>query len=250
MVYILRKLRCRSLPACMLLFSTFALQSSAALAVSVDLVDANWDSTLLGWEMGSTTVTDANMASIADGGPAGTGDSFLQVLSTGSAGAGGRMTFYNRTQWTGNFTAAGITAIAMDLNNISSSEALNLRLAVNGGRADPNNPGSILGGLFATAASVTLDSGSGWVHVVFSLLPEDLVAVSGRAGATGNDANATLANVFELRLLNSAVPDWAGLPVAATLGIDNISAVPLPPAIWLFGSGLLMLGAWRRRAER
>ena len=135
----------------------------------------------------------------------------------------------------------------MDLENISSSEALNLRLAINGGFRDPSF--NFIGGVFATSASISLDSGSGWTRAVFSLLPGDLVSVSGGIGGntTGNDVQASLANVLELRLLNSASPDWNGLPVAATLGIDNILAVPLPPALALFGSGLLVLLARRRK---
>jgi hypothetical protein len=83
--------------------------------------------------------------------------------------------------------------------------------------------------------------------MVFSLLPGDLVPVSGRSGDTGNDVMAALGNVLELRLLNSATPDWNGLPVSAMLGVDNVTAVPLPPALVLFASGLVALLAKRRR---
>ena len=75
------------------------------------------------------------------------------------------------------------------------------------------------------------------MHVVCSLAPDDLTAVSGRSGTTDNNDLETLANVTELRLLNSANPDWTGPLVSATLGIDNITAVPLPPGGLLFGSG-------------
>jgi len=47
--------------------------------------------------------------------------------------------------------------------------------------------------------------------------------------------------------LNSASPDWNGLRTTATLGVDNIHAVPLPPALALFGSGLVVLLARRRK---
>ena len=77
--------------------------------------------------------------------------------------------------------------------------------------------------------------------MVFSLLSGDLVPVSGRSGVTGNDVMVALGNVLELRLLNSATPDWSGLPVSATLGFDNVTAVPLPPAFVLFASGLVAL---------
>jgi hypothetical protein len=234
-----------------LLFVLSLVQPDTASAISVTQVDTFSDGTLQGWEMGRASITASQM-SIVPGGPAGTGDNYLQVFSDGSTRAGGRLTFFNQLQWSGDFTAAGITTISMDLNNISSSEALNLRLGLYGGVFDPNTPGSFIGGLYATSASVGLSSGSGWTHVEFSFLASDLVPVSGNSGVTGNNIEVALANVLELRLLNGAAPDWAGVPVIATLGIDNISAapistVPLPPAFLLFGSGLVLLGAWRRR---
>ena len=220
------------------LFALLLLQSSLAAAVSTTQLDSFSDGTTQGWEMGIPSVTASHMTIITDGGPAGAGDNFLQVVADGTSVAGGRLTFLNKAQWTGDYIGAGVTAIAMDLNNISSSETLNPRLAINGG---------FLGGLFATSASATLDSGSGWTHMEFSLLPGDLVPVSGRSGVTGNDVMAALGNVLELRLLNSATADWNGLPVSATLGIDNITAVPLPSALVLFASGLVALLAKRRR---
>ena len=134
----------------------------------------------------------------------------------------------------------------MDLKNLSSTETLNLRLALEGG------PNALVGGLFATGTSVTLESGSDWTHLVFSLTSGDLVAVSGNSGVTGNDVMAALGNVVELRLLNSVNPDWTGAPVTATLGIDKILAVvvPLPLALLLFGSGLIGFYTLQLRRRR
>ncbi len=222
------------------------LLSGTARAITVGQIDNFEDGTLQGWRMGISSVTDSYMTNFADGGPVGVGDSYLEVTADSTVPFGGsRLTFFNKLQWTGDYTAAGITAIAMDLKNISSSEILNLRLAINGGFGLSNN---MTGGVFATAASISLDSGSGWTRAVFSLLPEDLVSVSSPGGhTTGNDVQATLANVLELRLLNSAAPDWNGLPVTATLGIDNIHKVPLPQALALFASGLVVLLTTRRK---
>ena len=217
------------------------LQSGTAQAVSVGQIDDFEDGTKQDWVMGFAPITDSHMTNITDGGPAGTGDNYLEVVSDGAFAAGGRLTFFNKSQWTGDYTAAGITSIAMDLKNFTPNETLNLRLGIN------NQPGATVGGLFTTSASVSLTSAGGWTRAVFSLLPRDLVPVSGRSGVTGNDVMATLANVQELRLLNSASPDWTGSPVVATLGIDNVRAVPLPAAALLFGSGLMSLGLWRRR---
>jgi hypothetical protein len=228
------------------------LPPGTARALSVGQIDTFQDGTLQDWQMGNSITTADHMTNIADGGPAGIGDSYLKVtpISTELSG-GNRLTFFNRVQWKGDYIAAGITAIAMDVNNFSSTEALNLRLGINGGFIDPSGT-SIIGGVFSTAASFTLESGSGWTRVVFSLRPEDLIAVdpARSSNVMGNDVMATLARVSELRLLNSATPDWSGLPVDAIVGFDNIQAVPLPPALALFASGLVVLLTKGRKNNR
>jgi len=220
----------------------FFLQPATAWAVIIGQVDTFESGSRENWQMGQPSITTSNITNLFTGGPAGTGDNYLEVSADGSTSGGGKLTFFNQSQWTGDYLAAGITAISMDLINFSSAEVLNIRLGINGGVTDPNNPGGVIGGQFVTSASASLISGSGWVHVVFSLNLVDLMSVSGRSGVPGNDALATLGNVKELRLLNSAVPDWSGQPVIATLGIDNVTAVvPIPSALLLFISGLIGL---------
>ena len=225
------------------------LPPTLAQAASIDQSDDFEDMTLQNWAMGVATVTAARMANIADGGPAGAGDAYLEVTADGTIlrGGGNRLTFFNREQWTGDFTAAGITAIAMDLKNFSNSEILNMRLAIDGGTGTTTT--GITGGVFISNSIRRLDVGGGWNRAVFSLLPSDLIAISGGIGGNtaGNDVAATLANVQELRLLNSVADSWSGLPATASLGVDNITAVPLPAALALFGSALLALVLGRRK---
>lgn len=224
------------------IFGLLLLHSGLASAISTNQIDTFSDGTLQSWMMGSPVATDSLMTIVNDGGPTGVGDNYLEVSSDSTlTTAGKRLTFFNQDQWTGDYLGTGVIAISMDLKNFSSSETLTLRLGINGGVS------VIDGGLFATSDSVTLASGSNWTHVVFSFDPLDLVSVSGASGTTGNNVLATLGNVTELRLLNSAVPDWNGLPVTATLGIDNIKVVPLPPALTLFVSGLITLLSNKRR---
>jgi hypothetical protein len=61
--------------------------------------------TLLGWGGG------ASPTNIATGGPAGAGDRYLQVTGSGAGGAGGVPATSNGVQWSGNYSAAGVTAI-------------------------------------------------------------------------------------------------------------------------------------------
>ena len=68
-----------------MLLSLLLLQSGAARAISVGQIDTFGDSTIQGWRMGVPTVTDSHMTNIADGGPAGAGDNFLQVVADGTA---------------------------------------------------------------------------------------------------------------------------------------------------------------------
>ena len=52
-----------------------------------------------------------NMLSVVGGGQGGAGDLYLQVTSVGGSGPGSRMAFKNDAQWTGDYGAAGITAM-------------------------------------------------------------------------------------------------------------------------------------------
>ncbi len=224
--------------------------STVASAVSVSQMDRFTDGTLQGWRMGKFLTTQQNMQNIATGGPAGSGDAYLQVISDQTDPIdGNKITFFNKSQWAGDYVAAGISAIAIDLNNFNSTAPLQLRLAIHGGFTDPTTQ-QFIGGLYATTASLTLDSGSGWTHAVFSLAPDALTPVSGKSGVTGNDVNAALSHVLELRLLNSPQPAWSGPLVTATVGVDNIAAVPLPSAWWLFVSALLGQGWWKGRVRQ
>lgn len=230
----------------LLLLCWLVLQAGTARAISIGQIDDFEDTTLQNWHKGSVLSTAENMGNVFTGGPAGLGDNYLGTIGDGHhLDDGGRITILNRTQWTGDYLAAGVTAIEMGLNDFESADLLGssvplyIRLGLRGD-----------GGLFSTSTRFTLNSGSGWLHAVFPILPGDLTAVSGRSGVPGFDALATLGNVTELRLIHSAVADWSGTPVVAYVGVDNISpvsTVPLPPAVWLFGSGLGGLLAFRQR---
>ncbi|MES2922800.1 MAG: PEP-CTERM sorting domain-containing protein [Verrucomicrobiota bacterium] len=162
-----------------------------------------------------------------DAGPLGSGDSALRVSSNGSTGPGGRLIVFNETLWTGNYTAAGIQSLAVDLRNLGNN-TLSMRVAVNGA-----------GGWFVTPAT-PVTAFSGWTSQVFDLHPSALVS------AGGANATLTLAAVSELRILHSATADYRGARVSSEFMVDNIRAIPEPSTMLVCGLALFA-GFFRKR---
>jgi hypothetical protein len=218
-----------------------ALLASPVAAVSVGQIDT-FSSDAEGWFRGGGPfgVPVTPLSRMDTGGPAGSGDGFLQITSTGASGPGSRMVANNASQWTGNFPAAGVTAIEMDLNNFGQTE-LTIRLLFE----DPVGGPPV--NMAATTVGRTLPPGSGWMHVSFPIAPGDLTAIQG-------DATAALTGATFFRLYHSVPiafgsPPTGPAPIAAVLGIDNITAVPEPAAAasMLAALGLLGVQAWTRR---
>jgi hypothetical protein len=145
---------------------------------------------------------------IPSGGPDGAEDSYLELSSTGAGNAGSKLVVFNTSQWTGNWTGEGVNTIEMDLNNFGATDLV-MRLSIDGS-----------GGRFSLQEGIALSAGSGWQHAVFNVRADDFVAVG------GTNIDDTLANVSVLRLLHNSAPGWRGIPVEATLGVDNITAYP------------------------
>ncbi|MEM9002230.1 MAG: spondin domain-containing protein [Cyanobacteria bacterium P01_F01_bin.86] len=165
------------------------------------------DGTTQGWGVGNSSHPNPP-SNVASGGPDGSEDNFLQTEANGGAGAGSRLAFFNdNPEWTGDYTAGGVTGITASAINQGSGNVV-LRVALDGA-----------GGRFVTTEGVTLSPGSSWQDVAFSIAAEDLTAVG------GTDAAATLSDVSQIRFINNATPSYQGSPVAAQVGIDNIETV-------------------------
>lgn len=205
----------------------------SAHSITLDAVQDFQDGLTGGWGAGSTFPNAP--AVIPDLGPAGAGDFALQISTNGNpSGEGSRLVGLNSSSlWTGDYTAAGVTAITVDLSS-PNNLPLNARFAVNGS-----------GGRFVTT-DVLVPAGTGvWNNYTFSLEAASLLA------SGGTDAAATLANVTELRLLHNPSPTHRGAvfgrtaPFPGFLNADNLTAVPEPGASLLLGLG--SLAVLRRR---
>jgi hypothetical protein len=178
------------------------LSSGNSSAVSVDQTDDFQDGTTQAWGTGATNPNPPVW--VADGGPAGDGDSFLQVTGNGSDGSGGNLVAFNTAQWAGDYRGGGIGAIQADVRNLGSSDLV-IRVFLE----------STSGG-FISLDAAPLPAGSGWQSAQFRLRPELLDGVG--------DLDATLRSVAKLRILHAPTVDGA-VPVAGVLGVDNVTAL-------------------------
>jgi hypothetical protein len=210
-----------------------------AAAVSIGQVDTFQDGTTQNWTinvlgLGSPAILPANAPT---GGPAGAGDSYMQLTALGGAGGASRLSVINLSQWSGDYLTAGIGTITMDVNNLGSTD-LFLRFLIR----DSFDP--LLGmspNVALSTAAVVVPAGGGWMSVVFPINSADFTATAGSAAAA-------LANVAELRLFHNPDVEFPPPPVVAFLGVDNIMAVPEPSAVLLLGLGIPGLARLRRRA--
>ena len=212
----------------------------ACAQITLGQIDTFEDGTTQGWGVGpgGSPVPPVN---VAGGGPNGANDNYLLLTSLGGAGGpGSRLVAFNMAQWAGDYLSAGVGLIQMDLNNLGTTD-LSLRLLL----ADPaQGPPSNI----AITDAFLLPAGSGWTHASFSISPSSLITLLG-------SANAALTNATELRIFHNPAPDFPGPPIGipaiqASLGVDNIAAVPEPSAVLLVTVGGLMLMVQRRNLGR
>lgn len=175
-----------------------------------------------GWRTGGANPNPP--AIVGNGGASGTAvDPYLTLSSNGTTGAGGRLVVFNRDQWAGDYTMAGITGVEVSFLNVNRI-ALDIRVALNGA-----------GGRFATSDAVRLLPLAPWTRATFSLQAADLVS------SGGTDVALTLANVTELRILHQPSEDFVSIVSLASLGIDRIHAIPEPTtSVFLIFVGFLV----------
>ncbi|WP_457651966.1 T9SS type A sorting domain-containing protein [Rhodocaloribacter sp.] len=183
-------------------------------ALTAGQTDDFEDGTTQGWRVGSAGAPSPP-TNISDGGPLGAGDAYVEYTSTGTGGPGSKMTFFNDTQWTGDYITAGVKAIRMHVNNLGATD-LDLRLHLTTG-IDAGDPGCY------SAQAISLPAGSGWTTVTFPLEEANVMNFfPGRC-----TYNTVMANVQKLWIYNSpnGFPPDVESAIAATLGMDNVTAL-------------------------
>jgi hypothetical protein len=171
------------------------------------------------WRNGSGT--DPSIVNIATGGPAGSGDHYLQVSSGTFDNQFYRpkLVTFNTSQWIGDYLTPAIGAIAVDLQNFSPADpntsTLSMRVAFWQGFSTG----------YATKAYPLVNDGQ-WHRVYFSLAQSQMTA-DGAPDSYANLLSAVNGELAQLRILNAQQPVTSGDSGNFRVGIDNVTAVPL-----------------------
>ena len=203
---------------------------TSTFAISAGQSDDFEDGTTQGW--GDPA---GNSVNIASGGPAGVNDNYMQV-SSGSFGGSARLITFNRSQWTGNYLAAGVTGLTVDLLN-SGPSLIPIRIAIREGTGGAGTPG------YSSTTAFSLPADGQWHTAFFSLAAGSLTPIN-----SPQPLATDLANVAEFRLLSSAAPATIGDSISGQFGVDNITTVvPEPSSVVLIA--LAAAGLWRFRSR-
>ncbi len=201
--------------------------TQAASAILINQIDTFQSGDLAGWN-GGITYTNA-----PSGGPAGDGDRYLRASTAGS-----HMGTRNDFQWAGNYLAAGVSRIEMDLRN-EGSTVLSMRLMfLAQGVADS----------WTSTTAFVVPTGGEWHHAVFEISPSALTNVGSGLFPYEN----ALSNVTRLLLRHdpgTPSPPTQSVNVTAALGIDNIRAVP-EPTVAMLAASMAAVALLRRPARR
>ncbi len=186
------------------------LAPAAAFGIELGQLDDFEDNTLAGWRKGANTQNAPQ--NVESGGPAGSGDNYLENSSTGGVGPDSRQAIINTAQWIGDYTAAGVGEVRLQARN-GGETMLFMRIAIEGG------PGLL--SWFSSTQSIMLPADGQWYELSFGLAEADLTRVTGT-----QSLGDVLANVTEFRVLsNQAGPNFRGEVVNSVLGLDNIAAL-------------------------
>ena len=213
---------------CLVLMASVVATAPAA-AVTLGQLDDFQDGTTQDWGSGFQNTNPPVNA--PDVGPEELGDDSLMITSTGGVGPGSKFVAFNEAQWKGDYLAAGVSMIVLDVKNIGST-TLQMRVALTD--RIPLGGGGGVG--VVTTLAVPVSPGSGWQTIELSIEPGDLTPVQGA------DVNTTLASVVQFRILSAVNPVFEGDSIPLQGLVDNIMAVPEPSALLLLAASLISVG--------
>jgi hypothetical protein len=191
-----------------------SLSRSAAGQITFGQIDdfqlSNTGNNALGWTRGLNSPQLPFV--VAPGGPQGN-DGLLEVTSTGTSGSNSRMNFFNASQWTGNYVAAGVTQITAQIADFGTTP-LYMRIAFQ----------DAFGTEYGSTNFDLVPADGKWYPVSFDLTPSGLTLLQG-----SETAEQALTTVGILRVLSNAeMPSFRGDVIQGVLGMDEVAAVPEP----------------------
>ena len=217
------------LPVALLALAVPAAASAAVLGTASDFTDGE----NAGWDGGRGQY---QLEVVNSGGPAGDDDPFLQLITFVQMGAGSIPAMYNLDEaWTGDYRAAGVGGVSVDVQHADPNTPLSLRLVLFNGD----------GNRWTSRVAYTPPTDGSWNTAVFSTAEADLLNALG-----SSTYDELIGNVTRVMLRHDEQPEnGRGTAAMTGVGFDNITlvdaaAVPEPAAIALFALAALPL---RRR---
>ncbi len=155
---------------------------------------------------------------VVNGGPFGSGDSFLRTTNTGVGTQGSRHAMINTdANWIGDYNTAGIVALQFDVQNPGTRD-LHLRVAFRSATTPSD--------WAASSTALVIPSGSAWTQVTLSTEVADLVMSQG-----GGTVSGVMDDVSQVRIVSNDGSDIAldqlhkGQRIVLESDYDNIVAV-------------------------
>ena len=213
--------------ACLVALTNLMFSLPVVSAATVGQVDRFDDGTTLDWSVGGGgNNAPTGPINVPGGGPDGDNDAFLSY-TTDAVNTGGRFLVLNGLQWSGDYLEAEITGITAQAKNLGQID-LHMRLLLEGP-----------GGAFFSLQSTELPVAGDWQSIFFPISP---TALDG-----GTNLEATLASVNRIRIFHNPDASFPGPFVNASIGLDNIQAIPEPTGATLIAMRVLLIPLCRRR---
>jgi hypothetical protein len=193
--------------------------------VTLGQVDDFQDGTTQNWGTDSTITTN-----LPDTGPEEVGDNALDVATNS------RAVVFNEDQWTGDWIAANLHTIAMDVRSLDNND-LTLWLGI----AKGPRSGSGNGDTYVTSSSQPVPGDGLWHSISFPITENDFTNIG------GTDVEKALKGISQLRIIHNPNQNFIGELGVTGFQLDNIAAVPEPGCLALLAAACLAVTHLRHR---